>query len=301
MSLSVLNGPTSQFNPYTRDQAPLWQILAYAFLGVGTAAQRATAQAAVLQKPDIRARVKTTDNSAASQAIDLTDRGVTFPAGSFRKIRWTSFATTDNDSWFQEWEQVVWGNDGTTPKLLGSPRLINAVGEINGTAVQYGNCHAAANYDSSDSAITTTVGTSNVSQSNSAGSSIGNISTNTATLTHPRARVDSSANQVGTQVKGINSSSDVATASETLFASVYPINSTTMSIYTADTATPSADGFDDDGRLEVDFFILPPPEAKLVMNSNNVELHVSFDATDDVYHDLEVFVGAAATHAHVAD
>jgi hypothetical protein len=301
MSLSVVNGPISNFNPYTRDQAPLWQQLAYAFLGVGSAAQRATAQAGVLQKADIKARVKTTDNTAASQAIDLTDRGVTFPAGAFRKIRWTSFATTDNDSWFQEWEQVVWGNDGTTPKLIGSPKLISAGGEIAGTAVHYGNCHAAANYDSSDTAITTTVGTSNVSQSSTAGSSIGNISTNTATLTHPRARVDSSANQVGTQIKGVNASSDVAAATEQLLATVYPINATTMSIYTADTATPSADGFDDDGRLEVEFFILPPPSAALVMNSNNVELHVGFDATDDVYHDLAVYVGAAETHAHVAD
>lgn len=299
MALTTVSGPIGNFNPYTRDQAALWQQLAYAFLGVGTAAQRATAQAWILDKPDIKVRVKTTDDSAASQAVDLTDEGVTFPAGSFRKIRWTSFATTDNDSWFQEWEQVVWGNDGTTPKLLGSPRLISASGEINGTAVHYGICHAAANFDSSDTAVTTKVGSSNVE--NTAGSSIGNISTNTATLTHPRARVDSGGAQSGTRVLGVNSSADVATATEQLLATVYPVNSTTMSIFTADTATPSADGFDDDGRLEVSFYILPPPSAALVMNSNNVELHVGFDATDDVYHDIAVYVGPAETHARVAD
>src|SRR5689334_20134506 len=82
--------------------------------------------------PQFFTRAKTTDNSAASNAMDLTTLGLTFKAGSFRRLYFRSTATTDNDSWTQDWEQVVWGNDGTTPKLLGTPRLIHASGEING-------------------------------------------------------------------------------------------------------------------------------------------------------------------------
>lgn len=243
----------------------------------------------------IKALAKTTDNTAASEVIDLTTQGVTFAAGTKRKIRFKSTAVTDNDTWVQEWEQDVWGNDGTTPKLLGSAKLIKAHGVINGTAVEYGVCHAAANFDSSDTAITTTVGTSNVASSSTAGSSIGNIATNTATLTHPIARAE------GKRVLGVNASADVATATEVLNATVFPVNSTTMSIFTADTATPSADGFDDDGRLEVSFYILPPPSIALVMTSNNLEVHCGHDATDDVYHFVEVEIGKQETHVNVAD
>lgn len=272
--------------------ADMWILFATAMTGN----RAAIAMYAGLGKwPQFTARAKTTDNSAASEVIDLTDRGVTFPAGTFRKIRFQSHAVSDNDSYVQEWEQVVWGNDGVTPKLLGSPRLINAYGEINGTAVQWGDCHAAINYDSSDTATSSAVGSSDVATSSTAGSSIGNIATNTATLTHPIARAG------GKRVKGVNASADVATASEVLNATVFPINSTTMSIFTADTATPSADGFDDDGRLEVDFYILPPPSIALVMNSNNVEVHCGFDATDDIYHEISIFIDRLERHSRVAD
>lgn len=286
MSLSVLSGPTSNFNPYTRDQAPLWQILAYAFFGVGSAAQRFTAQSAVLQKADIKARAKTTDNSAASKVIDITARGVTFPAGTFRKIRFTSFATSDNDSWFQEWEQVVWGNDGVTPKLLGSARLIQAYGEIAGTVATYGNCHAQATY-STDTATA-------VAANSSLGSSLGNNSTNTITLTHPIARSSPK------YIKGINNCPAAATASGARHVAALTANSTTFSLFVTDLATPSA-ASPAPSALDVEFFILPPPSVAIVMNSNAVELHAGHDASDDVYHDLAVFVGAAETHLHVAD
>jgi hypothetical protein len=262
-----------------------WLVFAKALQG------NLAAVAMVMDRPQFTAFAKTTDNSAASEVIDLTDQGVTFESQSYRRIRFRSSAVNGTDSFIQEWEQWVWGNDGTTPKLLGTARLINAYGQINGTVVQYGTCHAVANYDSSDSAVTTVVGTSDTTGS-TAGSSIGNISTNTATLTHPIARQNSTTNTVARRVLGCNASADVATASETLYATVYPVNGTTMSIFTADTATPSADGFDDDGRLEVSFWIVPPPEVKLVMNSTHLEVHASYDATDNVYHTIEVWVGA---------
>ena len=54
--------------------------------------------------------------------------------------------------------------------------------------------------------------------------------------------------------------------------------------------TPSADGFDDDGRLEVSFFILPPPSIALSMNSNNLEVIIGHDASDEVRHLVQVWV-----------
>jgi hypothetical protein len=250
--------------------------------------------------PQFACTAKTTDATAASSCMDLTVLGLTFPAKSFRTIFFRSTAVNGADTWRQDWEQEVWGNDGTTPKLMGSPRLISARGQINGTVVQYGVCHAVANFDSSDTAIVTVVGTSDATGS-TAGSSIGSISTNTATLTHPIARNNSTTNTVGRRVLGVNASADVATATEQILATVFPVNATTMSIFTADTATPTADGFDDDGRLEVSFFILPPPSIALVMSSNAVQVHVGYDATDNVYHRVEVWAKRADIHLLAID
>lgn len=284
MALTLSSPVVGQFDPDTRDIASAGRKLALAVFGAGSQIQRVTARAEMLGRPDFVAEARTTDNTAASQVIDLTDEGVTFPAGTVRKIRFRSVARTGVDQFVQEWEQSVLG--GTTPVLLGSARLINAYASLNGVGKQYGLCHAVANYDSSDTAILTAVAGSTADGS-TLGSSIGNISTNTATLTHPIARA------AGKRILGSNASPDVATVTESLQVGVFPINSTTMSIFTADTATPSADGFDDDGRLEVSFYILPPPSVAIVMNSNNVEVHVGHDATDNVYHAIAVYVGRA--------
>lgn len=278
MALTVPIGPLGNFDPYTRDQLALFNRGRLALgLESGTAAQEATARAELWGRPDFTARANTTDNSAASQVIDLTDEGVTFGSQKFRRIRFSSRARSDNDQWFQTWEQLVWGDDGTTPKLVGDARLIHAGGVIAGAEVAYGNCHVQATY-SGDTATA-------VAANSSAGSSLGNNSTNTITLTHPISRASPK------WVSGINASADVATATEALHVGAITATTTTFSIFCADLATPGADGFDDDGTLDVDFYILPPPSIALAMNSNNVEVHVGHDATDVLDHDIEVFVG----------
>lgn len=284
MALTIPNGPTSIFDADVQDLRE-YELFAKARGGNLPAIHR------LFGGPQFTATAKTTDNTAASQVIDLTDEGLTFPAGSFRKIRFKSTARTDNDVWIQEWEQWVWGNDGTTPKLVGTAKLLNAVGEINGTVVQYGNCRAQATY-AQDTATA-------VAANSTAGSSLGNNSTNTITLTHPIARTAAGSKYI----RGINASADVATATEQLYVTgdVAGGTSTTIKLYCADTATPTADGFDDVGVLDVEFFILPPPSIALVMTSNNLEVHCGHDATDDVYHDVEIFVGPAEARPVVAD
>jgi len=250
------------------------------------AADQAGFLARLFSLPDITVEA-VVDNGLtplAAEIVDLTDQGVTFAATTKRQIKWRHWIQTDNDRFYVEYEQWVLG--GSTPALLGTRRVLHAHGVIAGANVAYGVCHAVANYDSSDTAILTAVAGS-IADGSTAGSSIGDVSTNTATLTHPVAR------DAGKRILGVNASADVATASEALHASVFPVNTTTMSIFTADLATPSADGFDDDGRLEVSFFILPPGDCNLVINSTHVELQITGIASDETRHRVEVLLGRA--------
>lgn len=234
-------------------------------------------RAKVFRQPDCQ-NITTTTAAESGQAIDLTDElgASAFQADHIYKITFRSIASTDNDRWIQTWEQYLLG--GTTPVLIGSPRLVQAVGVIAGTVVDYGVCHAQATY-AQDTATA-------VAAHSSAGSSLGNNSTNTITLTHPISRA------TGKYIKGINASSDAATATEGLHVSGYIAGgtATTILLYAMDLATPSADGFDDVGVLDVDFFILPPPSVALSMNSNNVEVIVGHDASDEVRHLVSVWV-----------
>lgn len=232
------------------------------------------------------ARAKTTDNSAASAVIDLTAQGLVFPAKTYRRLRVRSTAVNGTDSWVQEWEQLVYGNDGTTPKLLGGARLLLARGQINGTVVDYGNCTARATY-SSDTA------TADAANS-SAGSSLGNNSTNTITLTHPIARSSPK------RITGINNCPASATASGARHVAGVAATSTTMSLFVTDLATPSA-ASPAPSDLSVDFFIVPPPSVAFAMATNNVTVTAGYDASDNVYHDVEVFIDRADTHLLAPD
>jgi len=248
------------------------------------------AAVAMLQgKPQFIARAKTTDNSAASEVIDLTDQGLTFVAGGFRRIRVQSHAVTDNDSWTQEWEYVVWGNDGTTPKILGTPRLLRAYGEINGTVAKYGS----VKYHGTTSGATVTDGADVDS-----GLSLGNFSSGIATLTVPISRNTST----GMRVESAHFSEDAGTIGDLRTIQVRAATSTTFTVNVATTNGTEAVA-DPAGTNNVDIgvFLLPPPEVKLVMNSTHVEVHASYNATDDVYHDIEVFISRQDLHLHVAD
>jgi hypothetical protein len=57
----------------------------------------------------------------------------------------------------------------------------------------------------------------------------------------------------------------------------------------------------DDGELQVTMYILPPPSIALAVTSNNVEVHCGYDATDNVYHYVEVRVGRAEPAAVAVD
>lgn len=232
--------------------------------------------ARTLGQPQISGYV-TTSAAETGAVLDLTAQGFTFLADHIYTIVLRGQHSNDANRWVQTWVQSVLG--GTTPVLLGTPKLLNAYGRIASDTVQYGECHAQATY-AQDTATA-------VPGNSTAGSSLGNNSTNTITLTHPVARA------APKWVKGINASSDAATATEGLHVSAYAAGgtATTMLLYAMDLATPSADGFDDVGVLDVDFFIVPPPSVALVMSTNNVQVHVGYDASDLIQHYVDVFIG----------
>lgn len=243
--------------------------------GPGTVSNIGEYLAPLFGKPNIVAE-GVFDNDAtpaATQLVDLTDKGVTFPASTVRTIRWRHLIQSDNDRFVVDYEQDVLG--GTTPALLGTRRVRSAFGVVAGTTVEYGNIRAQATY-STDTATA-------VAANSTAGSSLGNNSTNTVTLTHPVAR---------TSPKNfwVNVSPDVATVTEQLHGGIVATNTTTASIFLADLATPSADGFDDAGTIDAYGYILPPGDAVLALNTNNVELQITGIASDETRHRVELWI-----------
>lgn len=233
-------------------------------------------------KPTLIAEgVNTNDTTAvALELVDLTTAGVTFPATTMRKILWRHWIQSDNDRFFVEYERWVLG--GTTPVLLGTRKVNSAHGVVAGTTVAYGNGQAQATY-AQDTATA-------VAANSSAGWSLGNNATNTTTLTHPIARATP-------KVYSVNVAPDVATNTEQLHASIFAATSTTASIFSVAVTDGAADGFDDVGAVTAYGFILPPGDADLVMNSNNVELQVTGIDADETRHRVEIFVGETV---HVA-
>lgn len=229
--------------------------------------------------PDVVAEgvVDAESTPVATELVDLTTQGLTTPAGHMRLIRWRHWVQTDNDRFYVEYERGLLG--GTTPVLLGTRRVTHAHGVIAGTTVAYGEGQAQATYASADTATA-------VAGSTSAGWSLGNTSTNTTTLTHPIARATP-------KYYWVNASPDVATNTEQVNASIFGATSTTASIFTAAVTDGAADGFDDVGIITAGGFILPPGDADLVMNSNNVELQITGIASDETRHRVEVFIGRA--------
>lgn len=221
--------------------------------------------------------VFTNDTTAVPlELIDLTDKGLKMPAGTQRKIRWRHTMQTDNDRFTVEYEQWVLG--GTTPVLLGSRKVLNAQGVIAGTTVQYGDIAAQATY-SGDTATA-------VAANSTAGSSLGNNSTNTVTLTHPVAR---------TSPKNFWSQPARAAAAVAGARTVDVIaaTSTTASVFISDVATPTAAA--PSGTLNVYGFILPPGDCALVMNSNNIELQITGIDSDETRNRVEVYIEPAVS------
>jgi hypothetical protein len=124
MAVTILSGPTGLFDPYTRDQAGARQVLALALFGgekgVGETdadvrKRVVTAENWVARKPDFKLTANTT-GAADTFAINLSDLGVTFPAGTMRSIDmelYVTGGTVATESGYIRARGLVIG--GTTP------------------------------------------------------------------------------------------------------------------------------------------------------------------------------------------
>lgn len=236
-------------------------------------AQDVAQVARTLGQPQVSGYI-TSDGAETGQIIDLTDQGFSFLADHTYQIILRGRHSNDANRWCQSWVYNLRG--GTTPLILGSGKLLKADGHISTTAVEYGLVQAQATY-AGDTATAVAAGTS-------AGCSLGNTSTNTTTFTHPIARA-------APKHYWVNASPDVATNTEQVNASIFGATSTTASIFTSAVTDGAADGFDDVGIITAFGFIVPPPSVFLTMNSNNVEVHIGYDASDLIQHYVDVFVG----------
>lgn len=284
----TLTYKTGKFDPFTRDQASLYRKLALAFLGVGTAAERATAQAEVLRKPDFTAEVQSTTDSSNLQAVDLTDEGVTFPANTIREITLKSSCMSDNDHYYYESAESVLG--GTTPKLMGQ-RIQSGWNNENGTVSEYGRVH----FKGTITALTTIT-----TVFSSKGLQLGDITSGNAPFTVPKNRL--------CLVKAHNLSQPSALTATAAAGNVMVIDTTNLdgagtgtdavSFFAVSSATTSVVAASPalGGDVDIAFEIWPPHNHRLVMNSNNVEVQVTAVAAigdQNLKHVVDVFVGAA--------
>lgn len=86
------------FDPYTRDFAPSYNVMAKAVLGVGSLAERLTAQNMILRgdcSSDFVVRALQAGSAATDTLIDLSAKGVTFPAQTARTIEVEAWVTGD--------------------------------------------------------------------------------------------------------------------------------------------------------------------------------------------------------------
>jgi hypothetical protein len=289
---ATLTWKTGDFDPYTRDQASMFKKLAFAFLGVGTAAERATAQAEILKQPDFKAEVQATTDTSNLEAVDLTTEGVTFPSRTMRDIRIKGWCMTDNDTYFYETVETVLG--GTTPVLLGQ-KICHGWAEEAGTPSEYGAVHLAAT-------ITALTTITNIKVS--LGYALGDIATGKAPLNVPPNRLLLVKNAT------LNATSVSATAQgphilidHTNLDGLGAGTDGVVFVSTSGTGTVATDDPKVGTRIDLAFEVWPPHNHRLVMNSNNVEVQCT--ATDNIgddnlKHYVEVFVGPARTIGYSA-
>lgn len=306
MAVSTIAAATGLFDPYTRDKLSISEVLKLALFskpqfptGTSLSAQSGSDAAAdILQVRketrtaqimcahlmgrrgvDFKGVYDTSNADALASAFVLGSLGVTFPAATLRTIYLRMISTNNADSYYQEVEQDVWGNDGTTP-VLGDARLVKAFMIDAGVYQQYGRAHLRSAQD----------GTEKTDGTNSTGMSIAALTNGTAALTTPVARA--------MRVLGVNFASDTYDATKGTVPHVAVADgdgSARIDLGSADDGlvdtTPAA------GVIDVAVELFPPPQIKLVLNTAAVEVHINCSINDVFRHRIEAFIGPALTNA----
>lgn len=302
MAVSIISPVTGAFDPQTRDKTGIDEVLKIALFGkpefpTGTAlltqggaqattesqlrkAIRRTAKVMVAngmgrRAADFRGTFDTSDNSALAVAIALSTRAVTFPAATLRTILLRMISANLTDSWYQDIEQDVWGNDGVTPKL-GDARLVRAFKVQAGNYAAMGRVHYKGVLDVEDT-----------NGMNSAGVALAAFATGNAALTFPLSRA---IKVIGTNVSG----SDATLPNNRSIRVQGQAVAGTAAILTASEgatdalADPAASSI-----VEAELELWPPSQCQLVLNGTAVEVHIRHTVNEVVRHFLDVTIGPA--------
>ena len=309
MAVSVIDPAKGLFDPQTRDKASIKKILNLALFGkarfptgVSLATQAGATVAADLvqidkelrtaqvmvahmmgrRAADFRGTFDTSDNAALALAFALSGvsgKGVTFPAATTRRITLRMVSSNDADTFYQEVQQDVWGNNGTTP-VLGDARLIKAYMLDAGVYKQMG----IASLSTTQAMVEATDGT------NSSGTAGAALSSSTSAITFPPARA---VRVIGTHVAQDAFAS--TTGNQALITALNAAAGTATLVQARPDTGVAADA--PAGTVHATLELWPVAQIALVLNSNAVEIHIRTTLSDIFRHRVEVFVGPAESNA----
>lgn len=306
MAITILDGPSGLFDPYTRDKASLSRILKLAMFGQpkfpkGTAlatqsgatvaadlvtkdketrtAQTMLSKAMGRRAADFTARFTTGNADALASVFALSGssgKGVTFPAGTVRTIQMVMRSANDADRWYQIVEQDVYGNDGTTP-VLADQRLISAYG-----------LDAAVFEQQGEVTLKTVVAVEDTDGTSSTGIALAAFSSGAAALSFPPCRA---ADILGIAVSQNAYEAATSPAAASISALAPTSGTATLTAYVTGTGAatdpPAAD------LVHVQMRLWPLPQVALALATNDVQVHARSALNDVLTHELEVYVGTA--------
>lgn len=279
MAFTQLESGGANFDSTTRDETPLNEKIGLC-LGSQNPNKTFTALNEVFSDFDFKASVVSSTNDTGS-VVDLTAKGITFPADTIRTLGVHYFAQTDNDCWEMEFEQDVLG--GTTPILLGTARITRCRGRLNTANVDYGNVELHCTL----SGGTVTV----VAASSSSGISLANLTNGAGALTFPTGRLAA--------VTGAHFAEDAGTINDVRGVQVRTINAAAgtavLEVFTINGTEAIGAGSQPTGvcNLDVSMKVLPPVNCFFSMSTNNVQLHVLGITDEGVKHTALVKIGKA--------
>lgn len=306
MAVSIINPATGLFDPYTRDKEQIGTVLKLALFGKagfprGTSlVNPASSSAAATDIVNIKKQVRTaqvmcaqlmgrrgvdfkgvfdtSDASALAVAFSLTTLGVTFPAATVRNIRINMMSSNDTVTIYQEIEQEVWGNNGTTP-VLGEARLIKAHRIAAGVYQRMGlvKLNALRDVESTE---------------NSPGTALGTFTNGVAALTFPPSRA---VHVIGAAVDQVTYDSATSPSGASISAISASAGTAVYNAWIGAGTTGVIPGASDPCAATLELW--PQAQSQLALNTNAVEVHLRSTLADILRHRIEVFVGPALTDA----
>jgi hypothetical protein len=243
--------------------------------------------ARLARKPDFIIEATTTA-SETGKVADLDTKGFAPKTGYMYPVLIRHFAQTDNDRYFQELSFTIMGSDtaGTDPIVLGDGALTTGVqgkierafGIIAGAAHSYGRTHYRG-----------VLGVESTDGTTSQGVALGDGTAGVYALTFGLNRT--------ARINGVHIEQETPAAAEGGYGvvlDVAPAGTADLNIVQQDDGTVATNATAGT-TFDIDMEVYPPYNVVLVVDGTpdpgTIDVHVSGNATDDVNHRIEVFIG----------